>query len=78
MNSHWIAREAIQRAPKVRVVSLHTFVDSCDQPGPAAGLNKAKDRNRQRAEPDEKELQDFVEYRGVKSAEGHIGSDGEG
>ena len=36
-------------------------MDAGDHSAPPAGLNHAKNRDQQRAEPDQKELQDFIE-----------------
>ena len=45
---------------------------------PAPGFHHAENGNHQRAQPDQEELQNFVEDRGNQSSQRHVDADGKG
>src|ERR1700721_577111 len=79
VNAHGVIPEVPGCAPQVRVVA---GTDACGdlrfQVGPAAGLDEAEDGDQERAQPDEKELQNLIENGRPQAAQGDVDGDGDG
>src|SRR5579883_979428 len=62
MNAHGIVGEMAETLPEVRVVLAgEIFMDARDHAAPAAGFLETDDGDQNRTEPDQEELQNFVE-----------------
>ena len=61
-----------ERAPQVRVFRRSVGGNARFQPAPAAGFDQAENRNQQRAQPDQNELQNLVEDGRTQAAQHHV------
>jgi len=69
VHAHRVVLELPKRAPCMREILIgKIMLDPCDQALPSARFNQTKNRNQQRAKPDEKELEHFVKNRGEQAA----------
>ena len=76
MHAHRVVLKAPKGAPQVReVLAGKVLLDACHHAAPAVGLDQAQNRDQQRAEPDEKELQHLIEDRREQSARCDVNSD---
>src|SRR5580698_8765365 len=76
VNAHRIVVEVAEGAPHMNVIAAPQICENLlAKITPATDFDQTQNRHQQRTQPDEQELQDFIEDRGTQAAERYVKSD---